>query len=266
MSSKTTTASKRLLATLTVRHGRLVKSYGYAAWRPAGDLCSALRNLDRWAADEILVLDISRRPGLDPVVLEAIARAKISTPLAYGGGIRSREDLLRLMDLGCDRFVVETLLYTPAGQATLATLATLAGRQALVGAVPVRPSPATPGDWLLASPQPDLPPLALAEVVPLLLSSPVSEYLIISAASEGRPGAFPAGLTDAFSALPLQSALWFGGLDEPAALACLGHAATAGVALGHPFLEKELALPLLRAALLRAPSHPPLRRVRTVRS
>jgi imidazole glycerol-phosphate synthase subunit HisF len=129
-------ASKRLIATLTVRDGRLVKSYGYASTRPAGDLRTALRTLDRWSADEILVLDISRRPSLDPVVLDAIARAEISTPLAYGGGIRSPEDLLRLMELGCDRFVVESLLF--AASPVLDQLCDLAGRQALIGCVPLR--------------------------------------------------------------------------------------------------------------------------------
>ena len=259
-------ASKRLIAALTVRHGRLVKSYGYTSDRPAGDLRTALRNLDRWSADEILVLDISRRPGLDPVVLEAIGRAEISTPLAYGGGIRSSDDVLRLMELGCDRFVVESLLFSPGRE--LEQLADLVGRQALIGSVPLRLGAV--GEWAPALSPSSVPrlgpvPATLDDTLDFLRSSPVSEYLLISAEAEGRAGTFPVELVAACSALPEHSVLWFGGLDQASAAACLAAPVTAAVALGNPFLEKELALPLLREALLRSRPPASLRRVRTLR-
>ncbi len=259
-------AFKRLIAALTVRDGRLVKSYGYSADRPAGDLRTALRNLDRWSADEILVLDISRRSGLDPAVLDAIGRAEISTPLAYGGGIRSRDDLLRLMELGCDRFAVESLLFSPARE--LEQLADLVGRQALIGSVPLRLGPG--GEWAPALPPSSAPrpgpiPTTLAATLDFLRHSPVSEYLLIAADAEGRAGAFPSGLVSACGALPERSVIWFGGLDPSLAATCLAAPVTAAVAVGHPFLEKELALPLLRDALLRSRPAAPLRRVRTLR-
>lgn len=259
-------AYKRLIAALTVRDGRLVKSYGYNADRPAGDLRTALRNLDRWSADEILVLDISRRPGLDPDVLDAIARAGISTPLAYGGGIRCCNDLLRLMELGCDRFVVESLFFSPGGE--LERLAELVGRQALIGSVPLRLGAG--GEWAPAlpptsAPRPDTVPATRKATLDFLRRSPVSEYLLIAAEAEGRAGTFPVGLPAAFSELPEHSVIWFGGLDLASAAACLAAPVSAAVALGNPFLEKELALPLLREALLRSRPPAPLRRVRTLR-
>jgi imidazole glycerol-phosphate synthase subunit HisF len=259
-------ASRRLIAALTVRDGGLVKSYGYSYVRPAGDLRSALRNLDRWAADEILVLDISRRPGLDPVVLEAIERAEISTPLAYGGGIRTSHDLRRLMELGCDRFVVESLLLSDAP--AVGHLADLAGRQALIGSLPVRRGP--DGDWLPAfAPAIDRKarplPRSLHAALELLRNSPTSEYLVIAADAEGRSGTFPPPLVSACESLPEQSVIWFGGLDAASAATCLRSPVTAAVALGNPFLEKELALPKLREAMLLSDSATPLRRVRTLR-
>lgn len=258
-------AAKRLIAVVTVKDGRVVKSYGYASWRPAGDLITALKNLDRWAADEIVVLDISRRDRLDQAVLRQIAAAKVTTPLAYGGGIRSAEDLNRLMDLGCDRFVIESVLYDEAE--TLAKLADLAGHQALIGAVPLF---STPDGWAVWRPVPGhgmAPPAGdQAALQAFLARQPVSEFLLTSVDAEGRAGYFPVELLDAFADLPAASAIWFGGLDAELAAACLRQPVTAAVAFGNPLHETELALPHLREALLAAAGERALRSVRTIAS
>jgi cyclase len=252
---------KRIIGVLTVEDGRVVKSYGYTARRPAGGLVSALKNLDRWAADEIVVLDISRRGRLDPAVLQQIAKAKISTPLAYGGGIRSIKDVRTLMDLGCDRFVVESVLFDQAEN--LQAFAALAGRQALIGSVPVRfeqetvslwrpgPTPEHAGGWT-----------PLAPWVERLASSPVSEFLITSVPTEGHAGKFPVRLLDALSWLPEGSAIVFGGLDQVTARAALDHRATSAVAWGNINHEMELALPNLRSVGMRRESESIVRTIR----
>lgn len=235
-------AFKRIIGVLTVKDGRLVKSYGYTAWRPAGRLGSALRNLDRWGADEIVVLDISRRAGLDDGVLREIAAARIATPLAYGGGIRSVGDIRRLMDLGCDRFVVESLLFAdPAG---LREMAAVAGRQALIGSLPLKLEKGVVSLWRPTGYE----PLALWRES--LLAAPVSEFLLTSVPSEGGRGTFPAGLVEAVDWLPDGSAILFGGLDGPAALGALARRAVTAVAFGNLNHETELALPRFRRAAL----------------
>ena len=103
-------AFKRLVASVFVKDGLVVKSYGYKKWKPCGNLITTLRNLDRWQVDEILLLDISRQSNLDDQILQQIKDSKISTPRIYGGGIRILEDVYKLMDVGCDRLVLETLV------------------------------------------------------------------------------------------------------------------------------------------------------------
>ncbi len=250
-------ASKRIIGVLAVKDGRLVKSYGYAAWRPAGDLVTALENFDRWAADEIVVLDISRRAGLDAGVLKQIAAAKIATPLSYGGGIRREQDVRRLMELGCDRFVVESLMFDDP--VTLRRIADVAGQQALIGSVPlVRAG----DDWKLWRPDgADGPGLgALRE---LLGRQPVAEFFVTAVGSEGRAGAFPLGLLEAFRDGAAHSVIWFGGLDEESASHCLCAEVTAAVAFGNPLHETELALPWLRQGLLASGGDEALRTVRS---
>jgi len=254
-------ATKRILGVLVVKHGRLVKSYGYRAWRPAGGLKTALQNLDRWGADEIVVLDISRRAGLDEMVLDQIAAAGIATPLAYGGGIRTVADVARLLDLGCDRFVLETLLFDDPS--TLAALADFAGRQALIGSVPLF---STPHGWAVWRPEPRrgmAPPSGEPAALQAFLTRlPVSEFLITAVDSEGRAGAFPSALPATFRSLPSGSVIWFGGLDRASAAICLGETATVAVAFGNLLFESELALPSLREALRHVVGETTLRPVR----
>ena len=234
-------AFKRIIGVLTVRDGRLVKSYGYERWRPAGGLVTALRNLDSWGTDEIVVLDISRRAGLDSEILAEIKNARVTTPLAYGGGIRSAEDVHRLMDAGCDRFVLEHALFsTPE---LVHRLAELAGRQALIGSLPILTGENAPAIW-----RPETP-LAWADWRERLMLLPVSEYFVTAVKTEGSEGAFPAELPALFAGWPAGSVIWFGGLDIPAAKACLSRPETVGVAWGTPLHERELALPQLRRRL-----------------
>lgn len=241
-------AFKRILGVLAVRDGRLVKSYGYARWRPAGGLVTALRNLDRWGADEIVVLDISRRAGLDPEVLAQIGAARVTTPVAYGGGIRGVADLQRLMESGCDRFVLESVLFSEPG--LVQRLAEFAGRQALIASLPMLTERAVPALWRPGS------ALPWSEWRERLLALPVSEYFVTAVEAEGRLGEFPAALPAMLTGFPAESVIWFGGLDATTARPALKHSVTIGVAWGNFLHERELALPQLRRRLSRSGLRP----------
>ena len=128
-------AFKRLLGVITVKDGRVVKSYGYRFWRPAGGLGTALKNLDRWQVDEILVLDISGRVAPDPALVLEIKNSQIATPLTYGGGIHQPEHVDALLAAGCERFVLETMAWKCPER--VARLADRVGAQALIASIPL---------------------------------------------------------------------------------------------------------------------------------
>ncbi len=249
-------AFKRIIGTLTVKDGQLVKSYGYATWRPAGSLVTALKNLDRWGVDEIVVLDISRRDELSPSVLKQIGAAKASTPIAYGGGIRNARHVRTLMDSGCDRFVLESLLFSDG--AIVQELADITGRQALIASLPVRLG----GNERLALWRPGPPNSvsprfeALDDHKERLLSLPVSEYFVTAVDAEGHAGTFPRLLPVRLEFLPRESVIWFGGLDSSSAVECLQNPVTTAVAFGNGNHERELNAAMFRERVLRSHSAP----------
>ena len=241
-------AFKRIISTLFVKDGMVVKSYGYRSWRPAGKLRSALQNLDRWQTDEILIIDISRRASLDPIVLRDITSAGISTPLVYGGGIRTEEDIHRLLDVGCDRMVLENLaLYHPD---LIHELSDLVGCQALIGSLPIVATHQGLFLWQ-EKPRQDVP-RTIQEILSYYETLPLSEILLIDASNEGFAGKGHAETESCIDTFPgSQGIIWFGGLDESIATRLLRHHRTVAVAFGNVNFERELRVPATRKAILR---------------
>jgi imidazole glycerol-phosphate synthase subunit HisF len=255
-------ASRRVIGAIAVHGGRVVKSYGYRARRPAGSIGTALTNLDRWGADEILLLDISRRPGVDPSVRDAMRDTPLSTPLTYGGGIRSVAHVREVLDAGADRVLIESLLWEDPDE--VARIAEVIGAQAVVASLPVAGS--SSGRLFAWSPSTAATarPDELSAWVERIGRTPCEEVLVIDVDAEGSEGSF--SLTLATELGPVLAAvdrptIWFGGLDATTATAVLTRPDTTGVAIGNPLVEGELVLPELRAAL--RSSHPDL--VRAVR-
>ena len=242
---------KRLIGVLPVRDGRVVKSYGYRMWRPAGRLKTALLNLDRWAADEVFVLDISGRASIDPGVLSDLRAASVSTPITYGGGMRSVRDATAALRAGADRILIQTLLWSNPGE--VSRMADAIGRQAIVVSLPV--SGSSDGQLRVFRRQSGGRSDSLAsldERLAAIGSSPVEELLVTDVDAEGARGEFSLDL--ARRVAPLAAAIrkpviWFGGIDVSSADVLLGMRESAGVAFANVLLERELALREVRESL-----------------
>jgi cyclase len=256
-------AYKRLVGVVAVKDGQVVKSYGYRFWRPAGRLRTALMNLDRWLVDEILILDISRRGSVDPVVVNEIRASRISTPLAYGGGIRSHEDVEPLLAAGCERFVLETMLFKFTER--ISSLADKVGAQALIACLPLaafdggcwqvdREYAARWGDSNL--------PRDVESFCQKCNDWPVAEVLAIDSANEGSTGRFsllsPEG-GHPFGELR-KGIIWFGGIDSKQAVKLLELPATVAVGFGNLNFEREVAMRSLRQSVLSSQSGSTVRR------
>jgi len=102
--------AKRIIPCLDVTSGRVVKGVNFVGLRDAGDPVEIARRYDEQGADELAFLDItasSDRRDLIVSVVEAVA-AQVFIPLTVGGGVRSVEDVRRLLNAGADKVSINT--------------------------------------------------------------------------------------------------------------------------------------------------------------
>jgi cyclase len=102
--------AKRIIPCLDVDAGRVVKGVKFVDIRDAGDPVEIARRYDQQGADELAFLDITAsRDARDTLahVVEAVA-AQVFIPLTVGGGIRSVEDIRRLLNAGADKVSINT--------------------------------------------------------------------------------------------------------------------------------------------------------------
>jgi cyclase len=102
--------AKRVIPCLDVDAGRVVKGVRFVDIKDAGDPVEVARRYNDQGADEITFLDITasheRRDTIIPVVEEVASQVFI--PLTVGGGIRTIEDIRRLLMAGADKVSINT--------------------------------------------------------------------------------------------------------------------------------------------------------------
>lgn len=97
--------AKRIIPCLDVDNGRVVKGVKFVDIRDAGDPVEVARRYDREGADEITFLDITAtHDNRDTIVhvVEQVA-SEIFIPLTVGGGIRTLDDIRRMLNAGADK-------------------------------------------------------------------------------------------------------------------------------------------------------------------
>lgn len=102
--------AKRIIPCLDVNAGRVVKGTNFVDLRDAGDPVEVARRYDAQGADEITFLDItasSDARGLIFPMIEAVAN-EVFIPLTVGGGVRSPDDVQRLLNAGADKVSMNT--------------------------------------------------------------------------------------------------------------------------------------------------------------
>jgi cyclase len=102
--------AKRIIPCLDVDNGRVVKGVQFVDIRDAGDPVEVANRYDKQGADEITFLDITAssddRETMVHVVEEVASQVFI--PLTVGGGIRSIEDIQRMLNAGADKISINT--------------------------------------------------------------------------------------------------------------------------------------------------------------
>ena len=97
--------AKRIIPCLDVKDGRVVKGVNFVDLVDAGDPVQVAKRYNEEGADELCFLDITASHlGRDTIVdvVERVAR-ELFIPLTVGGGIRTIDDISRLLNVGCDK-------------------------------------------------------------------------------------------------------------------------------------------------------------------
>jgi cyclase len=123
-----------------VKNGRVVKGVNFVALRDAGDPVAQARTYDREGADEITFLDIAASHENRDTMLEVVSRtaAEVFIPLTVGGGVRSVEDIRRLLLAGADKISINSAAV--ADPSLVARAAEAFGSQCIVVAIDARRS------------------------------------------------------------------------------------------------------------------------------
>src|SRR3954464_7500323 len=136
---------KRVIPCLDVDAGRVKKGVRFKELRDAGDPVAVAAAYDRQGADEVCFLDISASSDGRATTLDMVRATaeQVFLPLTVGGGVRSVEDVRRLLLAGADKIGINTAAVTDPELVRRA--ADAFGSQAIVVAVDARRRPGPDG-------------------------------------------------------------------------------------------------------------------------
>lgn len=129
---------KRVVACLVIKNNRVVQSIGFEKYLPVGSPHISVEFLNRWGIDEVILLDIdaaaeNRQPDFE-MVTESSQKGFV--PLTVGGGIKSIDDMRKLIHCGADKVSINKVsLKKPA---IIGEAAAVFGSQCIVVSMDVK--------------------------------------------------------------------------------------------------------------------------------
>ncbi len=130
--------SKRLIACLDIKDGRIVKGVNFISLRDAGDPIEAAGYYASEGIDELCFLDISASVEKRKIVQKLVSQVadQIFIPFTVGGGLSSLEDMESILHAGADKISVNTAAFHKPQ--LLENAAKRFGSQCIVCAIDVR--------------------------------------------------------------------------------------------------------------------------------
>ena len=135
----------RVIPCLDVKDGRVVKGVNFVGLRDAGDPVEQAAIYDAAGADELTFLDITASSDNRDTIFDVVSRtaARVFLPLTVGGGVRSTDDMRKLLLAGADKCSMNSAAV--ARPDLVREAAEKFGSQCVVVAVDARAT--SPGHW-----------------------------------------------------------------------------------------------------------------------
>ena len=137
--------TKRIIPCLDVTAGRVVKGVNFVELKDAGDPVEIARRYNDQGADELTFLDITASSDQRDLILNIIedVSSQVFIPLTVGGGVRTVEDVRRLLNAGADKVSINTSAVT--NTQLVADASSRYGSQCIVVAIDAKQ--VSPGRW-----------------------------------------------------------------------------------------------------------------------
>lgn len=125
----------RLIPCLDVAHGRVVKGVNFVGLRDVGDPVELATFYSNGGADELVFLDIAATPEDSTTMTSVVTQVAevLDIPFTVGGGVRSVEDAIRIIESGADRVSLNSAALANPG--LISAIARRYGSQAVVVAI-----------------------------------------------------------------------------------------------------------------------------------
>ena len=138
--------TRRIIPCFDVDNGRVVKGVSFVELRDAGDPVELAAAYDAGGADELVFLDITASSDDRTSVYDMIGRTadQVFIPLTVGGGIRTAQDMRRMLETGADKIAINTAAVQ--GPDLIDEGARRFGSQCIVVSIDAKRLPAEQGD------------------------------------------------------------------------------------------------------------------------
>ncbi|MBA3662170.1 MAG: imidazole glycerol phosphate synthase subunit HisF [Gammaproteobacteria bacterium] len=128
----------RVIPCLLLKNGQLVKTIRFQKPNYVGDPINIVRIFNTKEVDEVIFLDISRTPTATPPAFKLIQEiaSECFMPIAYGGGIRTLEDVKKLFALGVEKVALNTIAFED--EYFISRVAERYGSQSIIASIDVK--------------------------------------------------------------------------------------------------------------------------------
>ena len=145
------TLAVRVIPCLDVANGRVVKGVNFKDLRDAGDPVELAAQYFLQGADELTFLDVTATVDNRATMYDVVARTAehVFIPLTVGGGVRSVDDVSRLLASGADKVGVNSAAI--ARPELISEISARYGAQVLVLSLDITRSPTTPSGFVVTT-------------------------------------------------------------------------------------------------------------------
>jgi imidazole glycerol-phosphate synthase subunit HisF len=157
--------TRRIIPCLDVKGGRVVKGVSFLNHRDAGDPVMLAAAYDAAGADELVFYDITASSDERAIMIDVVERtaAQVFIPLTVGGGIRSVEDIYRMLRAGAEKVSINTAAVL--NPSLIEEGAKRFGSQCIVLSIDARRTRGEDGGWRMEDGRPAIlhPPSSILE-------------------------------------------------------------------------------------------------------